>query len=289
VYRDTYKIGRSDEVNKTAVRVKQLTDRFVWWTQLNDAYRALVATLQQPAGQPDRVPVGTAIRADSDFLLDMTGVEPAGTAEAQTLAQRLIEQAAVNELYAAARRRLPPPPWATNHPIAGPDAIYRAAPALEARKVEDWHALRYRLLRALRLLEHPDGVAAVEQATAAGAGIADAEQIVGVQAFDIPWPRPVRELGRALVLHFEGPDHIRRVVRRSDWAVFWLVATLTALAYLLPAYNGKDYGSLEDYLTAFAAGAVAPTVINWALLPFARSGTVEAKVAKPDAGATDAA
>jgi hypothetical protein len=36
---------------------------------------------------------------------------------------------------------------------------------------------------------------------------------------------------RAFVLQFETPEQIRRVVGRWDWAVFWLIAVLTALVF----------------------------------------------------------
>lgn len=274
LYRQTYAIGDNAQLASTAVAVKRLADRFARWQQLNAAYHALVARLKTPPQGTSPAPAGTKIRSDADFLLDMTAVEPADDDEAKLLAERLSEQAAVVEIYAAAKAKVPSPAWATQYAIADPDAIYAQAPAVEARTLAGWHALRYELLRALRLLAHPQGVAAIQRECAAGSN-KGLDQILIGERFGIEPLEPLRRFGRAAVLHFETPEQIRRVVRRWDWAVFALVSALTALAYLLPFYTGKDYGSLEDYLTAFAAGAIVPTAISWALLPFARPQTVE--------------
>lgn len=275
LYRETYKIGDTTTLTTTATAVKALADRFTRWALLNRGYHALVDKLKtRPAGTSP-APAATRIRDDSDFLLDMTAVEPTDDAEAAALAQRMTEQTAIVYVYAAAKAKLPAPPWPEQHPIADPDKIYGDSPPVETRTAVDAHQLRYRLLRALRLLAHPEGVKAITDACAADPD-KRLEDIV-VRRLDWDPPGPIRRLGRALVLHFDSPEHLRRVVRRWDWAVFWLVAVLTALVYLLPAYVGKDYGSLEDYLTAFAAGAVVPTTINWALLPFARPQTAETK------------
>ena len=66
------------------------------------------------------------------------------------------------------------------------------------------------------------------------------------------------------------PQQIRADVRRADWTVFWLTAVLTSLVYLAGKYSA-DWGSWEDYLFAVAAGAVAPSVITWSLIPYSRS------------------
>jgi hypothetical protein len=76
-------------------------------------------------------------------------------------------------------------------------------------------------------------------------------------------------------------------VRHTDWTVFWITAVFTALVYLSQKYDG-DWGSLEDYLFAFAAGAIAPTVVNWAILPLARSYGLPTKKVTPDSASPSA-
>jgi hypothetical protein len=274
LYRQTFAIGDNAELASAAVAIQALVARFGRWQQLNAAYHVLVAQLQTPPDATPPAPPGTKIRDDCDFLLDMTAVEPAYDDQAKALAQKLSEQAAVVDVYAAAKAKLPSAQWAARHPIADPDAIYGNAAPVEARTPADWQTLRYALLRALRLLGHPEGVAAIERECAAPSNKL-LEDIIVDQRLGFEPLEPLRRFGRAAVLRFESPEQIRRVVRRWDWAVFWLVAVLTALGYLLPFYTGKDYGSVEDYLTAFAAGAVIPAAIGWALLPFARPQAVE--------------
>jgi hypothetical protein len=53
------------------------------------------------------------------------------------------------------------------------------------------------------------------------------------------------------------------------------------MVYVLTKYDA-DWGSLEDYLVAFTAGATLPTAAQWALLPFKRS--YSALVTTPQSG-----
>ena len=60
-------------------------------------------------------------------------------------------------------------------------------------------------------------------------------------------------------------------IRRGDWLLFWTAVLAAALAYLLPLYAGKAWGSASDYASAFAAGFVGTVAINAARLPLTRS------------------
>jgi hypothetical protein len=60
-------------------------------------------------------------------------------------------------------------------------------------------------------------------------------------------------------------------VRRMDWLLFLLALILSAVAYLLPLYVDKSWGTGLDYLAAFTAGAAGQVVVNAALLPFNKS------------------
>jgi hypothetical protein len=280
LYRATRHLSRGAAVTALAIRVKALAERFGRWGQLDRGYRALVASLR--ASDLPEPGEGDLIRLDSDFLLDMTGVEPADAAEANALADMLVQQAAVIDVYRACEKEMPSEQWRLAHPAVDPKAIYAAQESPAKRSPTQWHLLRFELLRALRVLSHPETCNAYAAAVNEDAGAGEA-MLRGVEIENFAFEREARELGRSVVLHFNSPAHLRSVVRRFDWGVFWLVAVLMALAYLLPFYVGKDYGSLTDYLGAFAAGAVVPTAINWALLPFARSDTVDALAASPPA------
>jgi hypothetical protein len=67
------------------------------------------------------------------------------------------------------------------------------------------------------------------------------------------------------------PEEIVAMVRGRDRVDFWVTFILTALAFLVTIYVGKDFGSIWQYLAAFLAGATGQLVVNWALLPWYRS------------------
>ena len=72
------------------------------------------------------------------------------------------------------------------------------------------------------------------------------------------------------------PEVTEARIRRWDWLLAMARAILTAVAYLLPGYIGKDFGSWNDYLSAFCAGLLGQAIggglaINWSLFPSSRS------------------
>jgi hypothetical protein len=67
------------------------------------------------------------------------------------------------------------------------------------------------------------------------------------------------------------PEEIRAGLRKVDWFMWPLATAVAVLAFFLPYYTGKSFGSLDDYGLAFAAGFVGTLVINWDQLPVFRS------------------
>lgn len=72
-------------------------------------------------------------------------------------------------------------------------------------------------------------------------------------------------------------------VRNFDWTLAILTFVVTALAYVLTVYPGKDFGSLTQYLAAICAGflgQVGAVAFNWNLFPPFRSTDPAANTAK---------
>jgi multisubunit Na+/H+ antiporter MnhB subunit len=74
-------------------------------------------------------------------------------------------------------------------------------------------------------------------------------------------------------------------VRVHDWLDFAVAALIGAVAFLLAVPYLDTFGTWQHYLTAFLAGASGSLVVNWTLLPWARSyvGGASGKKAAPDA------
>ncbi len=80
---------------------------------------------------------------------------------------------------------------------------------------------------------------------------------------------------------YRSAAQIRADIERRDTFDFFMTTLLTALAYLLTLYIGKNFGgSPLDYLSAFSAGAAGQMVINWKLLPWYRSQNFEASTSR---------
>lgn len=72
-------------------------------------------------------------------------------------------------------------------------------------------------------------------------------------------------------------------VRRGDWLVFLLALLVSALAYRLPVYTDGPFGTFNEYLAAFVAGAGGQVVFSTALLPLTRSYKAEGEVKSKEA------
>jgi hypothetical protein len=282
LYWETYDVGDADKRADVETRVATMKARFGRWVRLDDAYKALDKVARD-------VPTADPISEHAQSVLDLAQGEPVDDDETEARAGAMTAWATICALYrqvsdsfAEAEGELGSE-WAQRHQSLRARDIYaQFAPADTPDKVA---ALRLALLRARRLLVHPASAPAdkahrtivenLQEASGAELG-ADftIEEILGEGVFS--------RLVGPLRHRFQTAEDIRRNVREWDWIVFSAVSFLTALAYTLGFYAGKDWGTLTDYVTAFLAGATVPTVINWALLPSERPLTT-AK-AKSDSG-----
>ena len=78
-------------------------------------------------------------------------------------------------------------------------------------------------------------------------------------------------LRRATAPRVTTPEEIRAGLRKLDWWMWGLATAVAVLAFFLPYYTGKSFGSADDYGLAFAAGFIGTLVINWDQLPVFRS------------------
>jgi hypothetical protein len=293
LYRRTYRVKRTDELTQLADDIQEVIDRFTRWTKLNISFHLLHEAV---SGMRTNLPV----RNDGDRLLDLVEQPPADDAMAEDWVRRIVDHARLVATYRDVARRYDEreKAWRDKHTSVDPSMIYgHPSSDVLTRTPEQTLTQELDLLRAQRLLRRwrdiPDDPTAKPPPQVHLRGLArdlGEEDVAFAAGFTFPGSQLATRLVHPLILRLRSPEHIRRVVRQRDWAVFWLIAVLTALAYLLPFYVGKDYGSVTDYLAAFAAGATVPTAINWALYPPSRSTTAPATSPAPgDATAATAA
>lgn len=271
LYWESYGVRRDERLAEVAAAARALTDRFARWQRVNTAYKELDKKLE-------RLDTSLPIRDDGERILDLAQGEPADEEEAERRIAAMETHAQIADIYRRAEERFDRAReklgdrWAADRESVDPAKIYALAPRLASRTPEQTASLRLDLLRAFRLLANPENIPKDKPAQSATrnlrAAFADADFAIEPFAFDVP---AGTFLARVFAPRLESPEEMRRTVREWDWVVFFAVSVLTACAYLLPLYVGKDYGALTDYLGAFVAGATVPTVITWALLPLARS------------------
>lgn len=269
LYWDTYDIDDADKLADVNKRAATMIARFTRWLSLDDAFNVLDrAVANLPNDQP--------IYDHAQSVLDLAQGEPVDDDETQTRASAMTAWATMCKLYcqvadsfARAAARIPPP-WFDQHRSLDAENIY--AQVAPADTPEEVAALRLALLRARRLLVDPEKAPADEPQAGVIANLraATADLDADFFAADTLAGGVFANLLAPLRYRFETAEDIRRNVREWDWVVFLVISFLTALAYTLAFYAGKDWGSPMDYLTAFVAGATVPTVINWALLPSSR-------------------
>jgi hypothetical protein len=267
LYWETYKVDDADKRANLEKRVATMVARFGRWVRLDDAY----VVLEQAAKDISRE---EPIYDHAQSVLDLAQGEPADDDEVEARAAAMTSWATICALYqqvrasfAEAERELGSR-WADQHESLKAQSIYdEFAPADTPEKVA---GLRLALLRARRLLVDPARAPVdkrertiVENLRESSA--ADLGRDLNIE--DILGPGVFSRLVGPLRHRFQSAEDIRRTVREWDWIVFGAVSFLTALAYTLGFYAGKDWGTLTDYVTAIVAGATVPTVINWALLP----------------------
>lgn len=292
LYCDTYGLESDDAFTAAVAAITETTVQFDRWLRVESA----VDLLKRGLG---RLPDQSPMRLDAQALLLRTYEEPLDDAEAAAVVAVVRAEARFAVIYREVRQRFDhrDADWRKARPSLDPDPDVKALAEKDVwarTPAEINHCLRPLLVK-LDLLREPDRIPPDKPPAEQRARLDDLVAATPVEElleragaeialFDAYSPRktPVPTVDA------RSPQLIYAQVRAADWGIFGVASALTAIAYLLTKYDA-DWGSLEDYLLAFAAGATVPTAAHWALLPFKRSynalgpGPTTAPTVKDDA------
>lgn len=245
--------GRQEAVDDAAA----LTARLKRWVDLRNAVVALETVKAGALLTPDLA--DTLATHDAEALLRD---EPPAIDDVDDVAARITlldEQKEILLLIAEV--------WKVRAKVSGtappdtvarfdPREIYRRGPGLGNRRREDVALLLHRLEDARRRLLWLAGELPQDEdhAAAAVAGAGDERREAGARRAAEPVIVP-------------SPEELEADVQSWDLAMFAVSVVVIGLAYLIPLYIGKAYGSWDQYLTAFAAGFAGTVVIPWERLP----------------------
>jgi hypothetical protein len=218
------------------------------------------------------------MKADAAALIIRGNLEPDDDKEASELVSLFHDEAAAVVAYAQARDLYDAQPdaWKNNHKNVDPDKDLDQFESPDTRTTTNAEKVALLLLFKVAALKEPNNIPADPQPDRQEDHFKDIMETLGArQAMHTLTAEAEEVFATAQGIPVDNvdtrtPQQIRAEVRRADWTVFWMTAVLTSLVYLAGKYSA-DWGSWEDYLFAFAAGAVAPTVITWSLIPYSRS------------------
>jgi hypothetical protein len=282
------KLNGGQSLDNLLPEVTDVSARFDRWHKVEEALTTLLA-------QVDALPAGqryNPMRNDARALLVRSYLEPDDDKVASELVLLFHEEAAATTAYVHARNLYDaqPEPWQRVHTNVDPNRLLDALPNPATRTSANAKELALVLLYLCEALKDPAAIPEDPRPDDQTARIDELRETLGERTVmeNLSEPaqrtyRASRQLGPDNV-DTRTPQQIRAGVRRSDWAIFWITAVLTALVYLAGQYS-DDWGSAEDYIFAVAAGAVAPSVITWSLIPFSRSYKPPAAAAAPAGGA----
>jgi hypothetical protein len=253
--------------------VADVTGRFDRWSEVEDAISLLnraISALTGPRNDP--------MREDAVAITVRGDLEPDDDKEASELVLLFNDEAAAVAAYRQARDLYDaqPPQWKDLHLNVDPDRDLDKYEPAETRTAANAEKVALLLLYKVAALKEadsipedprPDKQEEHQERLVRILGARHAMSTLTVEAEEIfatAHGTPIDNVDTRT------PQQIRADVRRADWTIFWLTAVLTALVYLAGKYSA-DWGSWEDYLFAVAAGAVAPSVITWSLIPYSRS------------------
>jgi hypothetical protein len=274
----THKPDSDEALGDLVASVEETTARFGRWSKVETAATLVKDELAQ-------LPASSPMHRDARDLLVITHLEPDDDKEASDQVAVLRAEARIAALYRHVRQVFDSQeePWKATHRSLDPDQEVVRLGAVGDRTEAAMEKVELRLLTVAEWLRDPDAIPPdmSRDVLAGELSVLRANRSLELMYLDAPedlhnlmesdrGPRPTVDT--------RSPDLIYAQVRRADWAVFWVAAALTGIVYISQQYDA-DYGSLEDYLLAFAAGAAVPTAVNWALLPFTRSYRVAAKKA----------
>lgn len=210
---------------------------------------------------------------DTERLLGEAAMAPSDATSSAAFVERLRDQANVLQAFVAVW-----PLWTaldgqqqSKALSSNPDTIYESSGSARTRD----HAGARNLLISLE--EAREELAGLEVAAGAirtdhglapsllltaGGWVGDASAALLAR---VALARPQRTSAAALISQ----------VRRIDWAIVIVTAIVTALAYVLVIYTNTEFGTLPQYLGAFAAGFLGQLgglAINWNLFSPAKAG-----------------
>lgn len=278
LYCRTYRVDNDEALGELVALVQETTARFDRWLKIEKSVKLIKDEIAQ-------LPSGSPMSRDARSMLVLTHQEPDDDKEAGDQVALLRTEARIAALYRHVRQVFDAQtePWKNTHRSLDPDKAISTLGPVDGRTDATMEKVELRLLTLAEMLRDPNGIPPdltvdeLDERLSELLNNRSCEQMylaapegLQVEIATKRSPRPTADT--------RSPELIYAQVRRADWVVFWVAAALTALVYIGQQYDA-DYGSLEDYLLAFAAGAAVPTAVNWALLPFTRSYRVAAKKA----------
>jgi hypothetical protein len=287
LYCEAAKLNGNQSLADLLPQVSEVTARFDRWRKVEAAISALKQALARLPSDAKHAPM----RADAASMLVRGNLEPDDDKAASDLVLLLHAEAAATAAYGRARDLYDnhtTQPWRDQHKNVDPDKdLDRYEPA-PTRTVTNAEKVALTLLYKVAALNEPNKIPPDPEPQKQQRHF-EVMEARGTRVAMWYLPREDKELFAIAEsippdnVDTRTPEQIRREVRRADWTIFWITAALTALVYLSGKYS-SDWGSWEDYLFAFAAGAVAPTVITWTLIPYSRSYRPQAAAAPTAAG-----
>lgn len=274
LYCQTYTIDGEERLTDVIADIKETAVKFDRWVKVEEAVQALKKAL-------GRLPGDSPLRADVAELLLRTR-EPLSDEKTTELIAVLAAEARFAIIYRHVYYRFKDQDadWQKEHQNVHPDREVEelAEKDVWERTENDIATITRKLLEKAELMRHPSriprddaGVDVLTVHVTTFAGDLSPEQLrMALSRIERAELEATRDVEAPMRPDTRTPREIYAEVRRWDWFVFVVATALTALVYLSGKY-GSEWGSLDDYVFAFAAGAITPAAASWALLPFTRS------------------
>jgi hypothetical protein len=270
------KAGELDDNSSLAdllPEVADVTGRFDRWSKVEEAI-----SLLNRATAPLTGPQNDPMREDAVAITVRGDLDPDDDKKASELVLLLNDEAAAAAAYRQARDLYDAQPqeWKDRHLNVDPDKDLDQFEPAATRTAANAEKVALLLLYKVAALKEPDSIPEDPRPDEQEEHQERLRRILGagqaMRALTVEAEEVFAAAQRTPIdsVDTRTPQQIRADVRRADWTVFWLTAVLTSLVYLAGKYSA-DWGSWEDYLFAVAAGAVAPSVITWSLIPYSRS------------------
>jgi hypothetical protein len=268
--------------------VTDVTARFDRWRKVEAAIAALKRTLASLPNNSKH----DCMRRDVADVVVRGNLEPDDDKTASDLVLVLHAEAAAAAAYRQARdlyENHTTKDWRDEHKNVDPDKDLDGYEAAPTRTVANAEKVALTLLYKVAALKEPSRIPKDTDSSGQKKHTRDLMQTFGTReamSYLSSEDEEVFATAQSIPpnnVDTRTPAQIRAQVRRSDWTIFLISAVLTALVYLAGKYSA-DWGSWDDYLFAFAAGAVAPTVITWSLTPYSRSYRPQAAATPAPAG-----